>query len=191
MKHTVDQNLYCRPELIKEVVDLFSKESSDIEDIKLYSINVLDFDDSDDLTGIPPRSRNNICVYTFSLFENIEENIATKFSETIQCITNMPGVLEARMIAIGPNSVLPLHLDDMNRPCYDLNDWYSVFIGVNVPSQNSDLLGVQIEEETYNHNNGQAIIFDTQIPHHAWNNTNQWWISLRISILKNQFKSYQ
>ncbi len=187
MKTTVDQSLYSNPDMIDGVVELFKKEMGSFDEVKSYSVNVLDFDDSRDLTDIPPRERNNISVHTFSLFESIEEKILSKFPLTVDYIKLMPGVIDARMIAIGPNSILPLHLDDMGRPSYDLNDWYSVFIGIQVPSENSDLLGVQIETDICKHKSGLAIIFDTQIPHHAWNNTSEWWISLRLSILKNQF----
>jgi hypothetical protein len=35
------------------------------------------------------------------------------------------------------------------------------------------------------HTHRDVIVFDTQIPHSAWNWTNEWWVSVRLSILKN------
>jgi hypothetical protein len=54
-----------------------------------------------------------------------------------------------------------------------------------VPSYHSDDVAVKIENDIFDHN--EIIVFDTQIPHSAWNRTDQWWISIRLCVLKSAF----
>lgn len=184
------QSNYVRPDLLQSAKATFLTEMLSIRDIEKYLINILDFDDSPDLTEMHPRDRNNVSVHVMFLFDHIEDNstqeVKNKFKDTIKIVQHMPGVISARIIAIGPKSIVPLHLDDMQRPAYDLNNWYSVLIPINV--SDASLIGIEIENNIYTHENDQAIIFDTQVPHSGWNKTDQWWISLKLYIEKDYFK---
>jgi hypothetical protein len=192
MNTTVSQDYYVAPWMITECVKIFRDEMKNFQNIKEHLINVLDFDDSPDLTEVHPKDRTNVSIYVIFLYDHMyaaTEEIQKKFSKTRNYVQTMPGVNTLKCIAIGPNSIVPLHLDDMNREPYDLNNWYSVFTGVIVPSEDANLIGIKIDNDIYSHAEEKSIIFDTQIPHCAWNNTDQWWISLRFSTSKENFQN--
>jgi hypothetical protein len=192
MKTVISQDYYTAPHMITECIKIFKDEMKDFQNISEHLINVLDFDDSPDLTEILPRDRTNISIYVIFLYDHSHittDEIQRKFPKTREYVQTMPGVSTLKCIAIGPNSIVPLHLDDMSRAPYDLNNWYSVFTGVTVPSESADLIGVKVDNDIYNHAEAESIVFDTQIPHCAWNNTDQWWISLRFSTNKENFQN--
>ena len=181
---------YIKPNMLTTAGELFQKEMITFSGIKDYFLNVLEFDNTKDLTDILPRDRTNVSVHVMFLYDHIEsttEIVKEKFSNTIEFIKNMPGVFSARGLAIGPKSIVPLHLDDMERKAFDLNDWYSVLIGIEVPSDDPNLLAVEVDKCIYTHDNKKSIIFDTQIPHSAWNNTDEWWVILKLYIKKECF----
>lgn len=181
---------YIESEKLSVLVDSFENEMGSFNDIKSMLINVLDFDDSRDLTDIHPKDRDNVSVHVMFLWDqhfSADETIQERFKDTRALAENLPGVDTIKIIAVGPNSIVPLHLDDMERPAFDLNSWYSVLVGVIVPSSDQNLLALQSDDKVYNHSYKQCIIFDTQIPHQAWNHTNQWWLMLRLSIKKEFF----
>ncbi|NBP59036.1 hypothetical protein EBU71_21305 [bacterium] len=170
-----------------QCVEILKEEMS--TDYLNFLFNVMEYDDSPDLTEVNPRDRKNISLYCGLLYQkghsdyNIE--LLAKFKKTLNLCHQLPGIEKIEIIAVGPCSVVPLHLDDMSRPAYDTsNDWYSVLIGVCVPSNNIELLGIEIGNKKYSIEQNVPIIFDTQVPHHAWNNTKDWWVSLRLSTLK-------
>jgi hypothetical protein len=192
MKTVISQDYYTAPHMITECIKIFKDEMKDFQNISEHLINVLDFDDSPDLTEIHPKDRTNISIYVIVLYGHshiIADEVQRKFSKTREYVQTMPGVTVLKCIAIGPNSIVPLHLDDMSREPYDLNKWYSVFTGVTVPSENADLIGIEIDKDTYSHAEEKSIVFDTQIPHCACNNTDQWWISLRFNTNKENFQN--
>ena len=61
-------------------------------------------------------------------------------------------------------------------------DWLSVYMGMFVPSFDPTKVGVKVGDTVYDHK--ETIIFDTQIPHSAWNWTDDWWVSLRLNVKK-------
>lgn len=178
--------------MFKQAADLFKFEMGSIDNIQSLLVNVLDFDDSYDLTGVHPRDRKNVSMHIAFIFESGQPenlNIQNKFPKTIEFIKTISGLEAATCIAIGPKSIMPLHLDDMSRPSYDLNDWYAVLIGIDVPSSDPKSIGLEIDGGIYTHSYGTAIVFDTQVPHSAWNNTDKWWVCLRFRIKKESFKN--
>ena len=90
-------------------------------------------------------------------------------TKTIELIKGMNGVYGLFLAVIGPNSVVPYHTDDRS------NNTNTILIGVRVPSTNVDDVGFEINSTKYNID--KSIIFSSSIPHKAWNNTNQWWVS--------------
>ena len=176
--------------MFEKTVEIFEKEMESVEKIKPYMTHVTDFDNSYDLTDIHPKNRKNLLMYIifFKKNDELDDKIKNRFPMTYEYIQKIPGVIDTVCIAIAPNSIMPLHIDDMEKGLYQYNDWYSVFIGVKVPSSDSNLLGVEIDKIIYNHSEKNAIVFDTQCPHRAWNNTNDWWISLRFNVKKSFFK---
>jgi hypothetical protein len=95
--------------------------------------------------------------------------ISIRFTKTIELIKGMAGIYGLFLAVIGPNSVVPYHTDDRS------NNTNTILIGVRVPSTNVDDIGFEINSTKYNID--KSIIFSSSIPHKAWNNTNQWWVS--------------
>ena len=176
--------------MFKTAVKIFKEEMGSVEEIKQHMIHVTDLDNSSDLTNVHPKNRKDLLMYIIFLNKNIDLNneIKNKFSRTYEHIQNISGVVDTVCIAIAPKSIMPLHIDDIEKGLYHYNDWYSVFMGVKVPSLDSNLIGVEIDNITYSHSENNAIVFDTQLPHAAWNKTDDWWISLKFSVKKSFFK---
>ena len=176
-------------QLFKNLITAFKAEMSLLDCLT----NVLDFDDAPDLTDIHPRDRENLLIHVMMIYNKDQEvslEMSKQFYETINLVKNIPEILDITYITIGPTSILPLHVDTMTKPVYDLNDWFSVLLGVYVPSNDIDLLGVQIGNDIYTHSSETPIIFDTQIPHCAWNRTNDQWTCLRLRVQKTFFKEH-
>lgn len=179
---------YIDPASIKTVSEIFKKEMICFDDIRAFFFNVKDVDKSKDLEESDSDENVNInAVLLFDIESIISKEIEERFPRTIEFIKNMPGVRIASCIAISPKSKVPLHLDNMEKPAYELNDWYAVLIGIKVSDNN--LIGLEIDNQTCIPEEGESIIFDTQLPHKAWNDTDTWWISLRLNIKKEFFKS--
>jgi hypothetical protein len=173
-----------------ELADLVNLEIP--EDYLPLLYCVLDEDDSIDLTDIHPRDRDNVNLHAGRMLDifqgDVEPRLIDAFPKTLEFLKELNGIIKIELIAIGPNSIIPLHLDDMTRPQFDSNNnFYVMFIGIHVPSNDASIVGLQIDKEIYNHTYGKAIVFDTQIPHSAWNNSDKWWLSLRLSVLKEFF----
>ena len=186
----IDPNRYSQGHLIMELADLVNLEIP--EDYLPLLYCVLDEDDSIDLTDIHPRDRDNVNLHAGRMLDifqgDVEPRLIDSFPKTLEFLKELNGITRIELIAIGPNSIIPLHLDDMSRPQFDPNNnFYIMFIGIHVPSDDASIVGLQIDKEIYNHTYGKAIVFDTQIPHSAWNNSDKWWLSLRLSVLKEYF----
>ena len=181
-------NNYTDPELIRIVAEIFKNEMISFNDIRSCFFDVKDIDKSLDLEDVGTEEK--VSVNAILLVDNesdVSKEIKDRFPKTIDFLKKMPGVKIASCVAIAPNSIVPLHLDDMDSPAYQLNDWYAVLIGVVVPDPN--LVGMKIGDNIYTHTQGTSIIFDTQIPHSAWNKTDDWWVTLRLSTKKEFFKN--
>lgn len=175
-------------EIFNQLVNVFKNEMVSLDEIRAYMVDVMSFDDSYDLTGSHPSTRENVSLNVIFLMDReqtVPQENQIRFQNTIKFASNVPGLIAATCIVIGPKSIVPTHLDDMERPMYDMNTWYSVLIGVDVPSDQPDLLAMSIDDAIYTHAQGTAIIFDTQIPHSAWNHTDRYWISLRLRMEKS------
>jgi hypothetical protein len=90
----------------------------------------------------------------------------------------MPGIRYAFMVFIGPNSVIPTHLDDTKRPAFDPSPTRNVLLGVHIPATDMDTLGVRIDKEYIGQKEAYAVVFDANIPHEAWNKTDKWWVGI-------------
>lgn len=159
-----------------------------IDEVRDFLINITEYDDSPDLTEIHPRDRKNIDFRICIIYgdESLNLDIQERFSSIIDAVKEMKGVVRAALVNIGPSSIMPLHVDDMQRPLYDESTLYNVFIGLTVPDYNSSVVGVKIGNQTLDHST--PIVFDAQVPHEAWNQSDKDWLSLLLYINKEHFK---
>jgi hypothetical protein len=162
----------------RELQKIAIQEITSLDRLLENFVRVTDVDDSPDLTNIHPRDRADIDLH----FIKIQENL---FPNTANYIKTLSGIKDAVIIGFGPNSQLYPHVDTVDLPPYAEIDWLSVYIGIFVPSYDPDKVAVKIDDKIFDHTD--IIIFDTQIPHSAWNWTDDWWISIRLSVDKKIF----
>ena len=155
------------------------EEAVSVEQLLPHFVRVTDIDNSPDLTDVHPRDRKdmNLC---FVPIDNI------LFPQTAALIKAMPKIRNANIIALEPQSQLYPHVDTIELAPYADIDWLSVYMGLFVPSLDPSKVAVKIGNTVYNHK--ETIIFDTQIPHSAWNWTNEWWVSIRLAVCRSAFK---
>ena len=154
------------------------EEATSVEHLLPHFVRVTDVDDSPDLTDIHPRDREDMNLN----FVAIDD---TLFPQTSALIKAMPKIRNAYIIALAPQSQLYPHVDTIKLAPYAEIDWLSVYMGIFVPSQNPSKVAVKVGNTVYSHKD--TIIFDTQIPHSAWNWTNDWWVSIRLAVCKSAF----
>ena len=158
------------------VQKLAIEEAQSVENLLPHFTNVLDVDDSPDLTSVHPRDRSDVNL-NFITVDN------TLFPKTFELLKTLPGFIDANIIGFGPQSQLYTHVDTVELEPYTDINWLSVYIGMFVPSYNAEKIAVKVGDTIYDHTD--TIVFDTQIPHSAWNWTDEWWISLRVAVQKN------
>jgi len=154
------------------------EEAVSVEQLLPHFVRVTDIDNSPDLTDVHPRDRKdmNLC---FVPIDNI------LFPQTAALIKAMPKIRNANIIALEPQSQLYPHVDTIELAPYADIDWLSVYMGLFVPSLDPSKVAVKVGDIVYDHKD--TIIFDTQIPHSAWNWTDQWWVSIRLAVCKSAF----
>ena len=153
------------------------EEAQSIDHIKPHLLKVTDVDDSPDLTDIHPRDREDMDMRFLSPL--IHKDI---FKLTSKLIEQDSNIIDALIIAFAPQTQLYEHVDTVELEPYAKIDWLSVYMPMFVPSIDSSKVGVKVGDIIYDHK--ETIIFDTQIPHSAWNWTDNWWVSLRLSVKK-------
>lgn len=160
----------------KHIQKLAIQEAHNIENLLPHFIRVTDVDDSPDLTNVHPRDRTDLDLF----FIPVDRKL---FPKTTELVETTPGILRATIIGFAPRSQLYTHVDTVELMPYEYVNWKSVFIGMFVPSFDSTKVAVKIENDIFDHK--EIIIFDAQIPHSAWNSTDNWWVSIRLSVLKS------
>jgi len=110
--------------------------------------------------------------------------ISNRFNRSILELECVPGIRRVFIVFIAPNADLPRHIDDLERPPYDPSETYNLVLGVSVPSEDINDLGINIHTTDLNLKNNHAILFDANVPHNAWNKTNDWWISSILVVDK-------
>ena len=155
-------------------------EAQSVERLIPHFVRVTDVDNSPDLTDIHPRDREDMDLR----FITIDDSL---FPNTLKLIEQVPGINNALIIGIAPQSQLYTHVDTIDLEPYEEIDWLSVYMGMFVPSLDQSKLGVKVGDKIFNHKN--TIIFDTQIPHSAWNWTDNWWVSVRLSVDKTKIST--
>jgi hypothetical protein len=155
------------------------QEAVSVENLCPHFIRVTDIDNSPDLTDVHPRDRTDMNLY----FVSIDDML---FPQTTELVRSMPKIRSAYVIALGPQSQLYPHVDTIALEPYAEIDWLSVYMGLFVPSLDPSKVAVKVGDIVYDHKD--TIIFDTQIPHSAWNWTDQWWVSIRLAVCKSAFQ---
>jgi len=163
------------PTIYHNIQNAVIKESVSVENIKPYFQKVTDIDDSPDMTDVHPRDRKDMDLRFMTLDKEM-------FPETTRLIKNNSSITDANIIAFAPQTRLYKHVDTIELEPYAEIDWFSVYMGMYVPSFDPNKVGILVGDNYYDHK--ETVIFDTQIPHSAWNYTDDWWVSLRLNVKK-------
>ena len=163
------------PTIYHNIQNAVIKESVSVENIKPYFQKVTDVDDSPDMTDVHPRDRKDMDLRFMKLDKEM-------FPETTWLIENNSSITDANIIAFAPQTRLYKHVDTIELEPHAEIDWFSVYMGMYVPSFDPNKVGILVGDNYYDHK--ETVIFDTQIPHSAWNYTDDWWVSLRLNVKK-------
>jgi len=163
------------PTIYHNIQNAVIKESVSVENIKPYFQKVTDVDDSPDMTDVHPRDRKDMDLRFMKLDKEM-------FPETTWLIENNSSITDANIIAFAPQTRLYKHVDTIELEPYAEIDWFNVYMGMYVPSFDPNKVGILVGDNYYDHK--ETVIFDTQIPHSAWNYTDDWWVSLRLNVKK-------
>lgn len=139
-----------------------------------------------DYDGNEVHGREDVKLYYMPVFDlngNVPFEIEQKFQALQKVLINMIGVTRANIVFIGPNSIVPRHIDDEKIPAYTNSVCFNVYTGVYVPNNTT----INIDGEAVSHARHKAVIFDAQQPHYAKNDSSEWWVSLLIYINKDTF----
>lgn len=164
--------------IFKEIQSLAINEAISIEHLRPYFKRVTDVDDSPDLTDVHPRDRKDMDLN----FVSVDNTLFPKTSEIIKATS---GIRDAYIIALAPQTQLYPHVDTVDLEPYADIDWMSVYMGIFVPTIDVTKVAVKVGDIVHSHK--EIIIFDTQIPHSAWNWTDEWWVSIRLAVYKTAF----
>lgn len=154
------------------------RDAGSIDRLLPHFVRVTDVDDSPDLTDLHPRDREDMNLNFISV-----DNLL--FQNTAKLINSNPNIRDAYIIALAPQTQLYPHVDTIELPPYAEVNWLSVYMGMFVPSYDKNKVAVKVGDLVYNHKD--IIVFDTQIPHSAWNWTDEWWVSIRLAVYKKAF----
>lgn len=162
-------------------------ESREIMSLDMYDLTKTD--PAPDLTDIHPRDRDNVYILVGELPFDDKPNLGNLLKEESDAITNLKGYAMACIFFISPNSILPLHIHGkyISSSTGKETATYNACFGLTVPSLDSKIVGIEVNGEVYCHGPKVDVTFDPQIPHQAWNHTNEWWTMLILNIEKKFF----
>lgn len=161
--------------IFKEIQSLAANEAVSVEYLQPHFTKVTDIDDSPDLTDVHPRDRKDMDLN----FVSVDDKL---FPRTSELIKSTSGIRDAFIIALAPQTQLYPHVDTIELEPYTDIDWMSVYMGIFVPTTDASKVAVKVGDIVHSHK--EIIIFDTQIPHSAWNWTDEWWVSIRLAVYK-------
>lgn len=189
MKHILSMDDYVNPQFLKdiatatqEIIKSHSSEELDSESQRIeydkWAGEEIHIDLPQDFKVINIFNHNGDSI---DFANGMFAPIATK-------LLTLPGLFMCQLILIGQGSAIQQHVDEFERSTAARNFHYNVLIGLDVPSTDIAMVGVQVSDEQVSHDNLEAIIFDSQCPHLAWNYTNKMWISILFYLDKQFFK---
>jgi hypothetical protein len=187
---TISCKQYVEYDKIIIVLDSMIKKISEFREI--MSLDMYDLtktDDAPDLTDIHPRDRENVKVLCGPLPFDGKPNLGRLLKEESDILINLKGYMAGFVFFMTPNSVLPLHIHGqyISNSTGEETDVYNACFGITVPSTDSKIVGIEVNGEVYCHGPKIDVTFDPQIPHQAWNHTNEWWTMLLLNIDKKFF----
>ena len=96
----------------------------------------------------------------------------------------MPGISEASINFYAPQSTIPRHVDNQWFLHHNTVDGYrrclSIIAGIDMPSTDPDLCSLTVGNITTSWASGEFLGFDGLVPHHGFNKTDQFRVTMLI-----------
>lgn len=182
--------IYTDDLLIKLAQTVAEELTDDWHDLLPYAHFIKDPDEygnyHTDVNGIPLNTRDDVNVYY--LPSDDSDVVASRFIRTNNILSEFTGYHRNFIAIIGPNSVIPKHIDDSTRKPFSFSKTCNFLLGIKVPSEDPNQLGFSLNNKIIGQKVGSAVAFDANIPHEAWNKTNEWWIALSMVVDKHRCK---
>ena len=120
---------------------------------------------------------------------NLRAGKETEWSNTLPKLTSiaksLPGIVNFSLNAIAPGGQAPIHSDysyDMRKDLSGVDQVYVILIGVDIPSDNINVCGFQLDNNRMVFKTGDIIAFDGGIPHGSWNYSDEWRYTINMDI---------
>jgi hypothetical protein len=141
---------------------------------------------SQEQTGLSVHERygstaTDIYWYGFPLIDVEKENTDyTKYwPKTIEKLKTIPGIINACINFVGPNSRLPDHVDmDISKEKIGDRTAIGTIIGIDMPSADPAIVGFHVDNEIKGWSTGDIVCIDGYKNHGGWNKSNSWRVSL-------------
>ncbi len=188
---------YHTNQQLAEITDLIDQElANEWNSLLPYAIDIQGVDEKGnyykDLYGNVIHGMPDVAVWYLKMFQkggSPDPVVASRFANTIPGISKVPGIQWSFLVLVSPNSIIPWHIDDMERPPYDPSNLNNLLLSIRTPSADTSGLSVTVGDATVTQKSGTAILFDANIPHKAHNSTDDWWIALVMVVDKLSWKT--
>lgn len=123
----------------------------------------------------------------------LNERYKNNWKLASEYVTQIPGLLQMMVNFIKPGGILPVHHDRggwerIDRWTGERQRGFTVSIGIDIPSSDPKLCGLDFDREKRGQENGSWLVFEgrNQI-HTCWNLTNQWRVAAVVDIQAKEF----
>lgn len=123
----------------------------------------------------------------------ISDRFKDNWKSTTDYIPQIPGLLQMMVNFIKPGGVLPYHDDRggwerIDTWTGDLQRGFTVSIGVDIPTEDPAICGLEFEGERRGCRTGEWVIFEGRnFYHNCWNFSNGWRIAAVVDIKASEF----
>lgn len=134
--------------------------------------------DSFDDKQYPPKSWKKMVFKVWGLTNSITQK---KYPLTNAIISKYPEVTSCFLTRTSPHSVIKTH-------CGETNAHIRIHLALNIPTEDSELCGIEVLGEKVGWKNGKTFAFLDAHSHHVWNKTETYRYLLIIDIIRPEFK---
>ena len=116
----------------------------------------------------------------------------TKWSEqwpnTYKATKDIPGIIHVAVNFTKPGCTIPIHKDKIDRIDKEIVELIPTIIGINIPSDDMETVGFQVDEEKMYLAQGDILSFMPEEPHGSWSFSKDWRVTLYITTERKCWK---
>jgi hypothetical protein len=191
MNYVKDKKSYIEWEKLDQIYRILNPTlKKDKKRFDPHLINIAKSEPDGDLTDVHPNDRENLEVFKLEIFDMNRETspVIIELLEGVhEIVKNMIGLHDSSFFIHAPNMWIPPHVHDTSKPEYYDSTNYNIYLPLVIPPGDTKKVGARIGKYIYPLIEGDALVFDHQIPHDSWNYTDQWCIGMLFNIQKQYF----